>query len=690
MTADMESPDTSFWFIGTHAENRELFEQLLSRFIQDHMHWRQRFHPDDLPATPTLPTHSSDYQAFASRMSRELLALSESLKSSVPLFSPRYMGHMLCDPLMPGLLAQMLTLPYNPNNVSEEVAPVTIGLEVKVGLQLARMIGYNDDPARTPCAFGYLTAGGTLANYQALQVLRAVKYYPLALQAGMRRMGVIPPANDPLREVVAADPKQLINLSVAESVELHEAWCKFLREEETPALRKTLADAVQGARLETLGVHAFFSSHRDYCTAPTVLVPETAHYSWTKAARLLGIGESSLVRVAMRGMRLDPDALEHALTAAHKIGQTVLCVVGVLGTTEYGTLDPIHGIIAARERWHERGLGFGVHADAAWGGYLATLFRDEHGAMLPREAVARHFKYFPSEQTYAAFRDLGLADSVTVDPHKLGYLPYGVGGAYVCRDHRGMDFVAQGAPYLGSATPRESGELAFYNKFRRLGHYTLEGSKPGAAAAAAYVTHRVLPLDAGHFGKLLRHSVQSTEYLYDHINAMRERIKDCVHVSIPIQPDSNLVCIAFNPVGNDALAVANAFTTSIYEHLRVDRTARLQTHVFFGSSTVLYRRMLHVQDAARILAELGIAGYTFTESPEAPARDADGLLILRHTLMNPCLRDDVNHVDYVEKYCLYLEQLLRNEAHTARVRPEKRPPGRLHAPYGLHSSNGLL
>jgi hypothetical protein len=36
----------------------------------------------------------------------------------------------------------MLTLPYNPNNVSEDAAPVTIDLEIQAGLQLARMLGY--------------------------------------------------------------------------------------------------------------------------------------------------------------------------------------------------------------------------------------------------------------------------------------------------------------------------------------------------------------------------------------------------------------------------------------------------------------------------------------------------------------------------------------------------------------------
>src|SRR3546814_1947405 len=87
------------------------------------------------------------------------------------------------DLLLPGLAAQILTLPYNPNNVSEDAAPVTIDMEVKAGLQLARMLGYPHDTARPECAFGHLTSGGTVANYQARRLALALQAFPVALRA---------------------------------------------------------------------------------------------------------------------------------------------------------------------------------------------------------------------------------------------------------------------------------------------------------------------------------------------------------------------------------------------------------------------------------------------------------------------------------------------------------------------------
>ena len=151
-------------FLGPYGENDALLERILVEFLRDHVYWRRNFHPEDPPAIGTAASLHPDYQAFEARMRRELHQLSAALKRSMPFHSPRYIGHMASDLLLPGLAAQMLALPYNPNNVTDEAAPVTVDLEVKVGLQLARMLGYPSDPARADCAFGHLTSGGTLAN----------------------------------------------------------------------------------------------------------------------------------------------------------------------------------------------------------------------------------------------------------------------------------------------------------------------------------------------------------------------------------------------------------------------------------------------------------------------------------------------------------------------------------------------
>src|SRR5690606_21131316 len=53
----------------------------------------------------------------------------------------------------------------------------------------------------------------------------------------------------------------------------------------------------------------------------------------------------------------------------------------------------------------------------------------------------------PAARGPRRLRRAGRTDSVTVDPHKLGYLPYGA-GAFICRDHRATALLAESADYV--------------------------------------------------------------------------------------------------------------------------------------------------------------------------------------------------------------------------------------------------
>src|SRR5690625_5932290 len=99
-------------------------------------------------------------------------------------------------------------------------------------------------------------------------------------------------------------------------------------------------------------------------------------------------------------MRMDENALEERLAELHDKRRPVLAVIGILGTTEFGSIDPVHEIIAARQRWRRQGLEFAVHIDAAWGGYLASMFRAADGSLLERDDMTRHFERFPTPRVY--------------------------------------------------------------------------------------------------------------------------------------------------------------------------------------------------------------------------------------------------------------------------------------------------
>ncbi len=624
-------------FLGPYGENDGLLEKLTTEFLRDHVYWRRNVHPEDPPAIPTNAAQRPEFQAFEARLRRELHGLSAALKRSVPFHSPRYVGHMVSDLLLPGLAAQMLTLPYNPNNVSEDVAPVTIDMEVRVGLQLARMIGYCDDPARADCAFGHLTSGGTAANFQALRLALSLKTFPVALRAAE------PPGLE-----LPDDDWTAFNLAPQASIELLQRardWVATL----PPPARRAWQRRVEEERVEHLGFVEFFARHREL-SSPVVLAPMTAHYSWSKAVKLLGLGREQLLQVPERGMRLDPDALAFLLERLRSRRQPVLMAVGVLGTTEFGTIDPIHEIVRLRGECAGAGFGFGVHVDAAWGGYLATLLRAENGDLRPVADLRRQFQSFPSASSHAAIDALRHCDSITIDPHKLGFLPFGA-GAFVCRDQRAMGLLSEDADYVFAGDRGDD----YFAKYHKLGRYILEGSKPGAAAAAVYVTHKVLPLDHAHFGRIVAETIHSTERFVAFAQRFADEMKGLLRVSVPFAPDSNLVCLALNPAGNRAVAAMNDFVRALHERMRGSPFQAVQANEFYGSITSLRAEAMGPSDMTRLLDQLGLDAASLSPDSE----NTDRLFILRHTLMNPFLKDDENDTDYIERYFEFLARRVR-------------------------------
>ena len=624
-------------FLGPYGENDSLLEKLLVEFLRDHVYWRRNFHPEDPPAITTAASRHPDYLELESRMRRELHRLSAALKKSVPFHSPRYLGHMVSDLLLPGLAAQILTLPYNPNNVSEDAAPVTVDMEVNVGLQLARMVGYPSDCAQPGCAFGHLTSGGSVANYQALRLALALKSFPVALRAAN-----VPDLNLP------GDDWAAFNMANTDVIDLLQQWQPWL-DAQTPALRNQWRARVVDECIEQLGLVQFFAKH-DTLKVPLVFAPTTAHYSWSKGLKLLGLGRDQLRLLSTRGMRLDPQALDEAVRECVRNRQPVLMCVAVLGSTEYGTIDPVDAVLAARTSARAKGLDFSVHVDAAWGGYLATMFRNEDGTLRTREEMLGEYQRFPSTQVHAAFAAVADSDSITIDPHKMGYLPFGA-GAFVCRDHRAMTLLAERADYVFHAeTPKN-----YMARYRSLGQFIVEGSKSGAAAAAAYVTHKVLPLDHRHFGRISRQTVRAAERFVDAAQQFAAEMSDHVRVLLPFTIDTNLVGIALNPCGNTSVAAANGYVRALHDVLRIDPAHPLQDKEFFGSMTSLRPPMLGQTETLRIFNALGLDPASIGDG-----QDSDNLLVLRHTLMNPYVIDHENDINYIDLYFRFLARHLRS------------------------------
>src|SRR5262245_25927865 len=103
--------------------------------------------------------------------------------------------------------------------------------------------------------------------------------------------------------------------------------------------------------------------------------------------------------------RIRVDLLDEAIAADRRAGLTPFAVVSSAGTTNTGAVDPLDGIadLCAREQlWH--------HVDGAYGAF-----------------------FYLCNEGRAALGGLPRADSLTLDPHKGMFLPYGT-GALLVRD----------------------------------------------------------------------------------------------------------------------------------------------------------------------------------------------------------------------------------------------------------------
>lgn len=616
------------WFLGAYGENNDFFEHTLLELVRDHVFWRRNFHPEDPPSISPQAQYEPAYLEGLARTRRELHLLTAQLKRSVPFFHPRYQGHMVSELLMPGLIAQLVTTLYNPNNVAEEAAPVTVQLELEVGQQLCRMVGFGVDPKGSPCALGHLTSGGTLANDEALWLARATRLFPLAAKDACVRLDAWR-----LPELEGADDFELLNLPTAA---VHALAARVQQDEE-------LAREVLAARVETVGLGRFAARH-PLVAELAVLAPATAHYSWPKALKLLGLGSEQLELIPTREARMDPSALLEILERRARHRQPVLMAVGVYGTTEFGTLDPLHELVALRGA----PLGFWLHVDAAWGGYIPSLFRDATGALRPHGELRAEFKHFPSERVYRTTAALAEADSVTVDPHKLGFVPFGA-GALLVRDRRAFDLVHQEAAYVFVGKDEDAEA-----RYRKPGRFALEGSKPGAAAAACAINHRVLPLDAAHFGRLIARSVHATETLFDFVPTLAKKVAPVARLSVPFEPDCNLLCLAVSPNKDRSLRSTNAFGRRLYEAMAVRADTPVQLRRFFGSCTTVPLSHFGKDDLARVGQELEL---------DLLHADDDSLFLLRHTLMNPWLLSPAQGAEnYVLAYAEYLAELIASAA----------------------------
>ncbi|MFD3449453.1 tyrosine decarboxylase [Microbacteriaceae bacterium 4G12] len=537
-----EIPDINLkaLFLGDKGENADLFKELLIKMVDEHVGWRQNYQPQDLPVITPQDKSSQSFEETADHIRSVMDLLSSKLRTnSLPWHSAgRFWGHMNSETLMPAIIAYTAAMLWNGNNVAYESSPATSQMEEEVGHEFAALMSYKKGKS-----WGHICADGSIANLEGLWYARNMKSLPLAVKEIAPQL------------VGNKSDWELLNMTTEEILDIIEKIPEKIDDIKAHSARS-------GQHLQELGKW---------------LIPQTKHYSWLKSADIIGIGLDNVEAIDVdHNYRMDIGKLEEKIRELVAEKTPILGVVGVIGTTEEGQVDRIDKIVELREKLAKEGIYFYIHIDAAYGGYARSIFLDENNEFIDYEKIDEVYEKYSifneknewlTEDIYNSFKAMMHAETITIDPHKMGYIPYSAGGIVV-KDIRMRDVISYFATYVfekGADIPA------------LLGAYMLEGSKAGATAASVWTAHKVLPLNVTGYGKLLGASIEGAYHFYHFLQDKQFKVGDKTIKVYPLtKPDFNMVDYVFNEEGNTDLAKMNKLN-----------------HDFFGEASYVKGNIYH-------------------------------------------------------------------------------------------------
>lgn len=579
------------FFLGPQSENAAWLHETILHVFRRWYTWRKELHPEDGRAI-TEDNQLEDLFTERKDIFRDKVDdLLNRFEKEVPSFSPRYIGHMVTESSLPALIGHIITLLHNPNNISGEASRVGLAIEKEALDLLLKMVGYDVEKG-----FGHFTSGGTVANFEG------------AIRARSRM-------NRWIAVGAAAKEKGLFEGGLIEAAhmgwDVYEQLCKKLTEDELVPyhfLKSNPFDVATRIK-EQFGVEWM---------GPVMLVPSNKHYSWVKAATFLGYGEEAFWSVPTdRDGRMCVNELEKLIQKAGNLNRPVMMVVSVAGTTELGEFDPVDKIQDVISKLRDKeNVHIWHHVDAAYGGFFCTLknfLPDLEEPILPYRVLD-------------ALKSIARTNSVTIDPHKLGYVPY-ASGTFLCADRREYFHSTIKAPYIAFQS-----ELNY-----EPGPQTLEGSRSAAGPVSTWLTANVIGMDEHGYGRILERSVKSAGKLSHLLVHADNRIR--------VNPagESNIVTFCVAEEG-EALSVTNERSLKIYEAFSPQGN-----HNFVVSKTTL-----SWTDYEKLLTH-------YTNRWKA-VRDTEELTLIRLVLMNPFFDTVETNISYPEEFVRQLCEVI--EQHT--------------------------
>lgn len=229
-----------------------------------------------------------------------------------------------------------------------------------------------------------------------------------------------------------------------------------------------------------------------------IYTSEISHFSFDKGAHMMGLGYDAVVKLPVDGLeRIDTAKAEQIISDDEANGLIPFMIVATIGTTDFGSIDCIGELRAIADRH-----GMFLHADAAYGsGAVLSSYSHRLG-------------------------DLSLADSITIDFHKMFLLPISA-SALLVKERCTLSAFELHADYLNREEDEEDGYINLVGKSMQ--------TTRRFDALKVYVSFRMRGRDG--YRQIMDTAIGNAEYFFSEISRDEDFIA-------PIAPELSSVVFA--------------------------------------------------------------------------------------------------------------------------------------------------
>jgi tyrosine decarboxylase/aspartate 1-decarboxylase len=213
-----------------------------------------------------------------------------------------------------------------------------------------------------------------------------------------------------------------------------------------------------------------------------IIIPESAHFSFQKIA--------SLMDMKLVSIPLNKEYFMDFTKVKEKINKNTAAIVGVAGSTELGTIDPIPELSKIC-----RDENVFLHVDAAFGGFVIPFLKKLNYAVPDFD-----------------FKLKGVS-TISIDSHKMGYSAVPL-GTLIVRDKKWISKVSVDSHCISSK--KQAGVL---------------GTRSGGPVAAAYAVTKYLGM--GGYKDLIQRCMDTTHYTKKRINE--------IGLNLTVKPTMNVL-----------------------------------------------------------------------------------------------------------------------------------------------------